>query len=62
MVTGYGVSGEVRSGPGVISAFSALVPALAVRVVSRGPAHIWIARVLAISTFLLPHPLARRPD
>ncbi|MET0500938.1 MAG: ion channel [Candidatus Binatia bacterium] len=49
----YGVTDEVHSGRALVAAFSVIVLALAVWVVSRSPATNWIAWVIAIPAFLL---------
>jgi hypothetical protein len=49
----YAASDEVHSGRALLGAFSAIILALAVWVVSRTPATNWIAWVIAIPAFLL---------
>ena len=48
----YGVSEELHSGSAWLGAFSVIILALAVWVVRRSPATLWIAWVIAIPAFL----------
>ena len=47
----YGISEELHSGSAWLGAFSVIILALAVWVVRRSPATLWIAWVIAIPAF-----------